>query len=78
MVKGKVTRAASSSIGAGGNSTNSMSKEEDVSKQPKRGLLKKMFGRGNSASNANTSGNAANSGSAAGLPPPNLKPVARR
>ena len=79
MVKGKVTRAASSSIGPGGNSTNSMSKEEDASGKQQRGFLKKMFGRGNSQNTANNmSGGGNNNGSAAVLPPPNLKPVARR
>ena len=42
MVKGKPGRAASSSVtgtGAGGNSTNSMSKDEEGASRPKRGIF---------------------------------------
>jgi len=84
IVKGKPTRAASTSL-AGGNSTNSMSKDNDegsVKTGLKRGLFGAMFGNKNKAgSNANVSGGGTpnnGNGSAAGLPPPNLKPVARR
>lgn len=82
IVKGKPTRAASTSL-AGGNSTNSMSKDNDdgsVKAGLKRGLFGAMFGNKNKG-NANVSGGGTpngGNGSAAGLPPPNLKPVARR
>jgi len=42
-VKGKPARAASSSL-AGGNSTNSMSKEDEGAAKPRRGLFGGMFG----------------------------------
>ena len=76
MVKGKPQRAASSSI-AGGNSTNSMSKDADDGNltNKKRGGLFGMF-KGKSKDQANTSGNAGNA-SGSGLPP-NLKPQRRR
>lgn len=53
MVKGKPGRAASSSIGpAGGNSTNSMSRDnDDGAAQKKRGGIFGMFGNKNKDKN---------------------------
>jgi len=44
MVKGKPAPRAQSSSLAGGNSTNSMSKDDDGSARPKRGIFG-MFGK---------------------------------
>jgi len=72
MVKGKPARAASSSV-AGGNSTNSMSKDaEEGAGKPRRGLFGGMFGK---KKDPNVSGGG---GSASGSQPPNLRPVPRR
>ena len=71
LVKGKPQRAASGSVVRGGNSTNSMSRDEEGVAKPKRGLFG-MFGK--KKQDANTSGNG---NASAGLPP-TLKPVARR
>lgn len=46
MVKGKQGRAASSSVGmGGGNSTNSMSKDDEATGKPKRGGIFGMFNK---------------------------------
>jgi len=73
MVKGKPARAASSSI-AGGNSTNSISKDaaDEGAGKPRRGLFGGMFGK---KRDPNVSGGAQ---SASGSVPPNLRPVPRR
>jgi len=44
LVKGKPVRNASASVN-GGNSTNSISREDDGSIKPKRGLFGGMFGK---------------------------------
>ena len=69
--QGKPQRAASGSVVRGGNSTNSISRDEEGAAKPKRGLFG-MFGK--KKQDANTSGNG---NASAGLPP-TLKPVARR
>lgn len=76
MPKGKPARASSKNV-TGGHSQNSLSREEDGSIKPKRGLFGGMFG-GKKKGDVNTSGNAGNSGSGAAMAPPNLKPVPRR
>ena len=69
--KGKMARAASSNT-AGGNSTNSMSKDADEGSKPRRGLFGGMFGKKKDA-NTSQGGQSGN-----GSMPPNLRPVPRR
>ena len=71
MVKGKGGRAASSSIGPGaaGNSTNSMSRDDEGTGKPKRGGIFGMFNK--KKGDQNQSGNNASGG---GSMPPGMRP----
>ena len=71
MVKGKPARAASSSVaGVGGNSTNSMSRDDEGAAKPKRGLFGGMFNK-KKGTDQNGSGTIASGG---GSMPPGMRP----
>lgn len=77
---GKPARASSKNV-TGGHSQNSLSREDDGSIKPKRGLFGGMFGGNKNRGNSSASGHGAaagNSGSGAIMGAPNLKPVPRR